>query len=167
MVCIENKYTSLPLWCTVIFVFIENIVMPQHTQSKLTSLYGKINNTLIFSTSYGRTMYTSPYTSIYIYADGMRDSSLTNTGKPFHGTTSQLLMLNITQYNETMAGEYIILIETNICSYSVFFTLLPGCDFLYYHTICFSFSLHADDLLDLVKEVSITTFGGFIIIIVL
>ena len=132
------------------------------------SLYGKINNTLIYSSSYGQKMYTNPYTFLSIYADGMQDSnsSLTNTGKPFHGTTSQLLMLNITQYNETMAGEYIILIETNICSYSVFFTLLPGCDFLYYHTICFSFSLHADDLLDLVKEVSITTFGGFIIIIV-
>ena len=148
------------------FVFIDvNIVMP-HMQTSLVSLYGKINNTLIYSTSYG-TMYLnlhSLYTNINIYANGMQDSSLTNTGKPFHGTTSQLLMLNITQYNEMMAGEYTIV--TNLyCSYSTFNTLLPGCSSDYYSKICHSFSLFLfDDLLDLVKEVSITTFGEFRIV---
>ena len=160
------KCTSLPLGVlSAIFCchIEDNIVMPL-TQSKLASLYGKINNTLIYSTSYGRTMYTSPYTNINIYANGMRDSSLTNTGKPFHGTTSQLLMLNITQYNEMMAGEYTIV--TNLyCSYSTFNTLLPGCSSDYYSKICHSFNLFFfDDLLDLVKEVSITTFSEFRIV---
>ena len=148
-----------------------------HVQTSLVSLYGKINNTLIYSNSFG-TMHSNLqwvlsqwYTYLNIYADGMRDSSLTNTGKPFHGTTSQLLMLNITQYNETMAGEYTIVIKLHCTSRIIYPLILTGCDSAaaaidYFHKICYSFHLYYG-LLDLVKEVSITTFGGFIIIVLI
>ena len=140
--------------------------MPHSQTRQLVSLYGKINNTLIYSSSYGQKMYTNPYTFLSIYADGMQDSnsSLTNTGKPFHGTTSQLLMLNIMQYNEMMAGDYTIVIEL-YCFYSTIYTLLPECNSNYYRKICNSL-LFFGDLLDLIKEVSITTLSGFIIVIV-
>ena len=163
----KSRSAAWPCVYCCFFVFIEdNIVMPHRGAQtrQLVSLYGKINNTLMYSTSHG-TMYTSLYTYINIYADGMQDSSLTNTGRPFSDTTSEQLMLTIMQYNETMAGEYTIVIKLH-CSYSVFHTLLPGCGFDYYDKICYSFSLLVDNLLDLVKEVSITTFGGFIVIII-
>ena len=120
-------------------------------------LYGTVNQTLTFTAEYGT---AHAYSNILLYFDGRYNSSLTNYGKPFYGTNSSNVELNITQYSESWSGDYTI-VSYIFCSR--FYRLSQGCRYQYiYEDLVCDVTSHFVILLSLL-ELSVSTLGENII----
>ena len=119
--------------------------------TKVTALYGTVNQTLSVTEKYKAV--DSFYYYIRLYSDGTQASYLDNAGQPFYGTNGSHLQVNIPQYNESWAGEYTVVHYAN-CHYVVN-TLLQNCNSHYY--LCHD--IRIDPILESILQVPITTLG--------
>ena len=114
------------------------------------NLIAKVNESLVYSKSYGK-MELFSNNEIYTYQNGYPNQPLLLSNGTLYGTNEFYLLVNISTYQGNEAGEYFVIVYTNL------FTLLTeyGCSHYFY----FVFSLRSSIVWN-VETLQIQTTGN-------
>ena len=91
----------------------EKLLVNAATLSQENKIVAKINDSLLYSSSYGKTELDN-YFWTQIHQNGYLNQSLLSSSGTFFGTNDFHLFINISTYQEHEAGEYFVIVYTDI-----------------------------------------------------
>ena len=100
--------------------------------SQEQNILARINETLLYNQSYGK-VESGNYLGTFIYQNGYLNQSLLSSNGAFYGTDEFRLLVNISTYQEDEAGEYFVIVYSNIFALNNIEFCPPYLEFLIFY----------------------------------